>query len=243
VSPYKNQKTKLAYSRKKPLKGLHRGDTAAAKMLFENRSQRSQTQDLLRLAPIAPNIEVYMAAPNRYDWPGVDVPDPALIFSHKTRREQASDLAKLAGKAPLEIWIEHTNRYDFDNIDTPRGGKAVPLVEQKTAVTKTVRRFHILKKKIAEPAREEPTRKMPSKAEIEQHAREIFMEEQAKTGLPSITPEVSELREAGLIQKAQAELMRSETTVADSQVEQYIHDLGAELEPLGYAIVQKEVIK
>jgi hypothetical protein len=248
MSPYK-QSSKRTYDvnrrLKSPAKGFHRGDRKAAEIAFEARSDRSKSQDLIRLAKIAPNISVYLKQPNRFDFPEIDTPDAKLIFKHKSRREQAADLAKLAKLAPIEVWIEKTNRYDIENVDTPPRGKAVPPTEQKSAEPKTVKRFQVIKKKVAEklklkPAREDaekPTRKMPSKAEIQQRAKELYMEEQAKSGLPSITPETSELRENGLLLKAQHELMRGEDSKVESQVLEYVDQLKQELEPMGFSIV------
>jgi hypothetical protein len=66
------------------------------------------------------------------------------------------------------------------------------------------------------------------------------MQEQERHGLPAITPEESELKESGAFEEARAELMRGEKSKADAQVEQYVHDLKGELEPLGFTIVPLE---
>jgi hypothetical protein len=80
-------------------------------------------------------------------------------------------------------------------------------------------------------------RKLPTKAEIIERATEMHLEDQARQGLPTITPEESELKESGLFKEAQNELMRGIDSIVDPQVEKYIHELKDELEPHGYNIV------
>ena len=74
-------------------------DTQRAQRSFDRRSNQSKAQDLVRIAEVAPNIEAYLKAPNQFDWKGVDCPDPHLIFEHKSPREKAADLSKLAGES------------------------------------------------------------------------------------------------------------------------------------------------
>jgi hypothetical protein len=42
-------------------------DTQIARQNFEKRSKRSQVQDLIRMAPLAPNLELYLKYPDKFD--------------------------------------------------------------------------------------------------------------------------------------------------------------------------------
>jgi hypothetical protein len=227
------------------------GETQIARKAFEKRSTQSQVQDLIRMAPIAPTLEVYLKAPNRYDFPNVDTPDPKLIFNHKTAREQAADLAMIAPLKPIEIWIRDTAHADIEGVDTPHAEakKGKEKVSADTSTRTKTRRFKVVKKeekeraeKLREKAKSKPERtrkkhKLPEKAEILQRAKEMFMENQALSGLPAITPEENELKESGLFEEARSDLMRGEESKVDSQVLQYIDQLKTELEPMGFSIV------
>jgi hypothetical protein len=221
-------------------------DTKTARRNFEKRSTRSQVQDLIRMAPLAPNLEVYLKAPNRYDYPNVDTPDPKLIFSHKTHRQQAADLAKLATKAPVEIWVRNTARHDIQNVDTPGSKRAViPEKTHKFKVTpkskaKEETEKKTEKKKLAKaekPKKEKPRHKLPTKKEILEKATELSMIDQLRQGIEPVTPEEPELKESGLFEEARRELMTGEGTKADSMVLQYIDSLKAEIEPMGFTIM------
>ena len=186
-------------------------------------------QDISKQAPIAPNLEVWLRSPATLDFPGVDV---KLSANPVERRKQAEDLVQIATKKALEIEMRKPND------------------------KKPLRRFRVVKKEEAEklelnkkPPQEtemveqklssEPKgRKLPTKEEILQRAKEMFMEQQARLGLPAITPEETELKEAGLFDQARADLMRGEDTKTDPQILQYIDNLKAELEPMGFSIVQ-----
>lgn len=56
--------------------------------------------------------------------------------------------------------------------------------------------------------------RLPTRDEIYGYARELYMKDLAKTGLPALTPEMSELRESGYWDEARRELMTSEATDA-----------------------------
>jgi hypothetical protein len=216
---------------RKPRKthSFSKGDIVVAKTVFESRSKRSREQDLVRLAKISPNISVYVKSPNRFDIPGVDTVQPALLFSRRSKRSRVADLAKLARRAPLQLWIGNINRYDLEGVDTPPKDKHV-------------RRFKILSRKDAKKEKpiETRVRTLPTKEEILERAKEKFMDEQSRRGLPAITPEESELKESGLFEVARSELMRSDKTKADSQILQYIGELRNELEQFGFTVVPLE---
>jgi hypothetical protein len=200
-----------------------------AREVFEARSQRSKTQDLLKMADIAPSVTAWLKCPNRLDLPGLDTADADLVFSHRSKRSQAQDLARAARrKVPLEIWIRDTAHSDLEGVDTKR------------KEPKTVKRFKICRKdqaKETEKKIDPKGRKLPTKPEIIERAKEKFLEEQARMGLPTITPEEQELKEGGYFEGARAELMRGEESKVSGEVLKYIDDLRSELEPQGYTIV------
>jgi hypothetical protein len=204
-----------------------------AKQVFAEKSQRSRTQDLLKMAEIAPSVEAWLKCPNRLDLPGLDTPDAALVFSHRSKRSQAQDLARAARrKVPVEIWIGDPSKVDLQGVDTPGSKKPKP------------RRFKVVEKEEGKKlelkrATEEKKegRKLPTKAEILERAQELHKVELVKQGLPVISAEEKELKESGTFEEARADLMRGEKSKADPQIEAYVHDLNGELEPLGFQVV------
>lgn len=238
---------------------FHRSDKITAEMAFGSRSKRSQALDLVKMAEIAPNIEAYLKSPNRFDWPCVDTADARLIFSHKSKRSQAADLARAAKrKVPLEIWIKSSEHTDLQGVDTKNAKPG-----QKRVTKQRLRKWKIVPKKKADKAKKsklekqkaldheflngkvskeeyERKRTMPNKKEIVEKAQEIHMEQLAKEGLPTVTATEQELKENGTFETARANLMRGETSKADSQMLQYISDLRTELEPYGFDIVERE---
>ncbi len=217
----------------------------------------------MKLATIAPSLSVYLANPNRYDWPNIDTPDAALIFSHKSKRAQAEDLAKAAHREPLEVWIKDTSESDLKGIDTPGSDKTKPKTKPKT------HRFKVTKKSEAEKTRKEtkakeikevrelvksepnvvnmiePTsRKLPSEQEILDRAQQLYMAENFKAvhneSMPETLPTKNELAEEGYLQTAKLDLMTSENTKASRQVFDYVDSLRGELEKIGYTVIPLE---
>ena len=84
------------------------------------------------------------------------------------------------------------------------------------------------------------SKSLPTKSEIQQRAKENYMTEQAKAGLPSITPETEELSEGGYIQDAQHELMRGETTEWTAEQRRYLDQMASDM---GLVIVTKQDAK
>lgn len=230
-------------------RGWHRkgSNFNRAKKAFEERSSRSKALDLVKMAEIAPNITAYIRSPNRYDWRGVDTVDPSLVFEHKSVKAKVADLSKLAKRTKdVEVWFKHTAEYDMQGIDTPPNNKKRARVPEKTTRFKVVTKKEAKQEaeKVLKVAGQEQTktekakgRKLPSREEILQRAKEMFMDYQARLQLPTTTPELEELQELGLIQRAQSELMRSESTIADEHILKYVDELRVELEPMGFAIV------
>ena len=77
------------------------------------------------IAIIRTSLDPWLKSPNRLDIVGVDTPDPNQVFSSRSPRAQAVDLAKEAKKAPLEVWIGNVNRYDLQGVDTTPKDKKV----------------------------------------------------------------------------------------------------------------------
>lgn len=186
--------------------------------------------DLLKMAEIAPSVSAWLKCPNRLDLPGLDTPNAALAFSHRSKRSQAQDLARAAKKkVPVEIWIGDPSKVDLKGIDTPGSRKSKP------------RRFKPVLKAEAEKIEAEKKKqgqKLPTKAEILERAQEIHKEKEVKQGLPALSAEESELKESGEFETARTDLMRGEKSKADAQIEGYVHDLNSELEPMGYKVVE-----
>jgi hypothetical protein len=205
-----------------------------AKQMFAGRSERSKGQDLVRLAQIAPDVTVWLKDPSRWDLKGVDMPQAERIFENRTARQKAADLAKRAKLTKdVELWMGNINRLDMKGVDSPPKGKHI-------------RRFRVMPKeegkklelKRAETKKtEEKKHTLPSTEQIIERAQQIHMEKAVKEGLPTISAEPSELRESGEFEEARAELMRGEKSKADIQIEEYVHNLNSELEPLGFQVV------
>ena len=206
-------------------------------------------QDLIRFADLAPNLVAYLKAPNKFDFPNVDTPDPKLIFSHKTVREKAADLAKLASKTPLEVWIKDTSQHDIEGVDTPQSKNKEPIQ------TKILRKFRIVKKTPEKPKESEKPKEtslkpkeldvnnplsdkthMPSHAEIVNKAQELYMKDHRdETTLPNEADLKSE--EADYLRNAQIELMTSESGHAEKVVMGYVENLRNELNKIGFDVV------
>ena len=192
---YGNQSRRGSFHSGKGKKGFRqkRSEVKLARQNFEKRSERAQEQDLMKIADIAPSIEAYLKAPNRFDFPNVDMPDPKLIFSHKTHREQAADLSKLATKAPVEVWIKDTSKHDLEGVDTPNSkNKANILKKRRFKIVKKEKVKEELEKAKAETKEKakalekaEPTdlnspltdSHMPSHKEILEHAQQLYMKD------------------------------------------------------------------
>jgi len=227
----RSQGIKGLAARKKGYPGIN-----FAREIFEGRSERSKGQDLVRLAQIAPSVTIWLRDPSRWDLPGIDTPNAQRIFEHRSTRQKAQDLARRARKTKnIELWAGNVNRYDFDNVDTPARGKHV---RRFRVMEKEEAKKQELKRSESEKAKEKKAgRHLPTSEEITERATELFQEKQTKAGLPNISPEKSELAEAGLLQIAREDLMRTESKV-DSQVLEYVHNLNSELEPMGFRVVE-----
>jgi hypothetical protein len=227
-----------------------------AKRAFERRSKRSKFLDLVKMAEIAPDITAYIKAPNRFDYPGIDTVDPALVFEHKSNRAKAQDLAMLATRTKdVEVWFKHTGEFDLRGIDTPVKGKKAVKVSVKTKRFKVVKKSEAAKEtekeiekvesKVAELKKTEPSdsplvggQRLPSHAEIVAKAQELYMKENARFGEETL-PTEADLRseESDYLRRAQLLLMTSEDTLAERKVMDYVEGLRAELQKIGFDVV------
>jgi hypothetical protein len=80
---------------------------------------------------------------------------------------------------------------------------------------------------------------MPTKEEIEEAARRLFMEERAKKGLPPSTPTEEELKEGSYWERARRELMATrEKALAEQR--KYVEETAAEL---GLRVIPEEQLE
>ncbi len=234
-----------------------RQDTKTARKAFEKRSERSQIQDLIKLAPFAPSLEVYLKYPEKYDFPNVDTPDPHLIMSHKTPRERAADLAKCASKAPVEVWVKDTSEHDLEGVDTPNSKnkanilakikqfKIVKKDEKKVEVEKALAKVEEkvkveLAKAETAPEPTENKRQLPSVDEIYAEAVKMWQLENNKPGdlMEGVAnPTRGELREEGLLNAAKLRLMTSQDGVAERKTFDYVENLRQELNKIGFDVI------
>lgn len=73
-------------------------------------------------------------------------------------------------------------------------------------------------------------RRLPSKTEILERARQISLERGIIAGLPAITPTDAELKESGVFHEARLELMRDPGTGALAQQHKYLSEMASELD-------------
>jgi hypothetical protein len=162
-----------------------------------------------------------------------------LIFSHRSPRQQAADLARIATKAPVEVWIKDVSEHDIENIDTPLSSKPLPKKSRKYRVVRKEKADELenVETEKLERKAKAKGRRLPTKAEILEKATQMVMEDQVKQGLEPVTPEETELNESGVFEEARRNLMTGEDTFANSQFLQYVDALKQELEPMGFTVI------
>lgn len=238
----------------------NRDETKQARENFESRSKQSQIQDLVKMAPLAPNIEAYLKTPEKFDWANVDGVDPKLVFSHKTAKEQAMDLARVAEKAQsVEVWLKNTAQSDLEGVDTPKSKAEISaktrkfkVVRKEKAKEETEKELKKAEEKVAELAKselsQEPTenkRKLPTVDEIYAEAVQMWQKENhlPKHGdmMENIAnPTRAELKEEGYLNAAKLRLMTSEDTEASRKTFDYVDNVRQELERIGFTVVPME---
>jgi len=188
-----------------------------AKEMFSKRSERSQRQDLQRIATLAPNIEVYLEHPERYDLPGVDMPE--------------------------------SQQYMFDSLcqATCKSESKTCDLTIKDASAKTEKRIRLVKaeNKKAELAKVEAEeeakakklgRRLPTQEEIYNKAVELWRQDNGY--LDNVAnPDLTELREEGLLNRAKVELMTSTSGEGEKALGGYIDKVRNELLTLGFDVV------
>jgi hypothetical protein len=206
---------------------------------------------------------MYLAHPNKFDFPNVDMADPRRIFEHKTPREKAADLAKLAKKQPLEVWVRDTSEADLQGVDTPKNKVKAPTSKRKRfkIIKKSERKKQVEKaletveKKVevelkelakVEPQKaEEIKRHMPTQDEIYAEAVQMWQSENNKPVHGDFMENVAnptrgELQEEGLLNQAKLKLMTSEDTQASRVTMDYVEGLRAELNKIGFEVIPME---
>lgn len=193
---------------------------------FERRNLRARSIDLIRLAPIAPNIEAYLKSSNRYDWPGVDCIEGSLP-------EQAQEITKLAnGKEAVELVVK--------NRDSPRA-KQFKVVKKERAKEETEKQL----KQVEEQADKTTKSNLPSSEEIYTEAVRLWRKENTKPVHEGFLENVAdptrqELKEEGYLNQAKLNLMTSDDTVAARQTLDYVDNIRVELEKIGFTVIPIE---
>jgi hypothetical protein len=205
-------------------KGKRDADTLAAQRNFESRSKRSQNQDLHRFATIAPNIEIYLKAPGKYDWKGVD--DPNILAKINT-------VTNLAKKTPVHMIVKDGKAKKTHHFKIVKKSEAPKEVAKELAKIE-----ELTKNELHNPIID--SHKLPSEAEILSKAQSLYMAENFKgkyeDSAPEVLPTKSELREEGFLQKAKLDLMTSQDGKASREVFDYVDHLRGELEKIGFTV-------
>ena len=172
-------------------------DLTRARKKFAAMSPRSQSQDLRKLAPIAPNIQAWLHSPNHFDIPSVDTPS-------------SKNIAELAKKQDIEVWLKNGKE---------KLGKSLKRYSIKKSDINEVKKPTLTDtkepKKSKEPEKEKATninpvkRSMPSKEEIEAEAYRLYSMDNQNNENITTSPERAELAEEGYLKEAQRNLMAS----------------------------------
>lgn len=190
---------------------------------FDNRSLRSQHLDMIRLAPFAPNIEVYLKSPNRFDWPGID--------HAKNLTEQAKEISD----------IKATNGDVSLVVKNPEATKQFKVVEKDKAKDETEKEL----KRAEEQADKTTKNNLPTTEEIYAEAVRLWRKENTKPVHEGFLENVAdptreELKEEGYLNQAKLNLMTSDDTVASRQTLDYVDNVRVELEKIGFTVIPIE---
>lgn len=86
----------------------------------ENRSERAQTLDEKKTAPITRNPIVWANNPSEYDYPGIDTVQPNRLHEQRSEQAQETDENELAPPADSkQQWALNPDQYDWPGVDTP----------------------------------------------------------------------------------------------------------------------------
>lgn len=219
-SGYNNNYRKRSLSFKK--KGKFNVDHKAQEN-FDNRSLRSQHLDMIRLAPFAPNIEVYLKSPNRFDWPGID--------HAKNLTEQAKEISDIKATTDDVSLV----------VKNPETTKQFKVIEKDKAKDETEKEL----KRAEEQADKTTKNNLPTTEEIYAEAVRLWRKENTKPVHEGFLENVAdptrqELKEEGYLNQAKLNLMTSDDTVAARQTLDYVDNIRVELEKIGFTVIPIE---
>jgi len=195
---------------------------------FDRRSLRSQRIDLIRLAPLAPNIEAYLKAPNRYDWPGVDCIEGSFP-------EQAKGIASLSKEQPdVELIVN-------SKCEGQAQTKKFKVIEKDEAKEETARELE----RVEEQTDKTTKNNLQTTEEIYAEAVRLWRKENTKPVHEGFLEDVAdptrqELKEEGYLNQAKLNLMTSDDTVASRQTLDYVDNIRVELEKIGFTVIPIE---
>jgi hypothetical protein len=195
-----------------------------AKEAFSRRSEQSQRQDLMMLAPIAPNLEIYLAHPEKYDFPGVDTPP------------NVEGLCQLACSQPVDLEVHDTATKQRKKLRIVKKEDAKTEVEAaaKEAEDKLIMELQAQENSPILP--DKPKRRLPSADEIYMEAVKLWRDQNGY--LEDVAnPTRVELQEEGLLNQAKLRLMTSADTDAERQTFDYLSGMRQKLNSLGFDIV------
>lgn len=196
-------------------KGKTRNPFKLAKENFQRRSKRAQQQDLRRIAAIAPNIEVYLEHPDKYDFPGVDVPN-----DQQNVIDSLCQATCKSGTCDVQVKDKATK------------------TSKRVRIVKAENNAFELKKAVdeAEAETKKAGRRLPSKEEIYQKAVELWR--QQNNYLDNVAnPSPEELKEEELLNRAKIALMTSADTDASREVDDFLLNTRQQLNAIGFDIV------
>ena len=229
-------------SRRNKPPGFSSRDIHLAQAAFAGRSPKSRAQDLSRQAPLVDSLEVWLKSPASLDIPGID---SKLSMNPKEQKKQAATLAEIAKKKKnVEIEVrdpkEKKSVKRFKVVTKDEAEKLKKEQEQKVKI-ETPEKTELKPKENDANSPLVEGHKMPSKAEILERAKQLYMHDNARfPELGENLPEESELREEGYLKRAQTELLTKEDTKTTHQVLDYVGTLKNELEQIGFTIVPIE---
>ena len=199
-----------------------------ANQSFHSRSPQAKRLDLIRLAPLAPNIEAYLRSPNRYDWLGVD----GIAGSFP---EQAKGIASLSKEQPdVELIVN-------SKCEGQAQTKKFKVIEKDEAKEETARELE----RVEEQTDKTTKNNLPTTEEIYAEAVRLWRKENTKPVHEGFLEDVAdptrqELKEEGYLNQAKLNLMTSDDTVTSRQTLDYVDNIRVELEKIGFTVIPLE---
>ncbi|RLC85158.1 MAG: hypothetical protein DRJ03_12380 [Chloroflexi bacterium] len=212
---YHKKATKTISKPVKPTK-LSKKELKRVLRRMEQRSLKAIKIDLAKDAKPAKTISQWLSSPNRYDLAGIDTKGAKLIIKTRNGKELKFKIKKKKTKKAKKK-EEKPKKLTKQEVKKQEKKK-----EKKTKKTKS---------------KSKSKGRTPKKEEILEKAREMYMKDMVKAGLPAITPEEKELIETGYFEEARRQLMQSEVTQISEEEMQYIRAMIEELEKYGYEVI------